>query len=101
MIQIEHQEDVLNLIGALTIYQALKAKEAIQEELGKGPVRRVDLAGLEEIDTAGVQVLLWLKEMGRPQDLRFTQAGPPVLEVLGQLNLGGAFGGSLLTTRTS
>ena len=98
MIQLLRTDKVLALTGELTIFQAAEAKALFGQALAEGSVREVDLSGLLELDTAGVQLLLWLEREGRAkgQPLAFTHPSPAVLEAFDQLNLAGALGGSLL-----
>ena len=58
----------------------------------------LDLSGVEELDTAGVQFLLWLKrDMARTgSELKLTGHSPAVIEVLDLLKLASAFGDPIL-----
>ncbi len=98
MITFEHNQHTLRLWGDLTIYHAAEARSRLGEELARDPELEVDLSGIEELDTSGVQVLLWLKAEARAQgqSLPFTSHSPAVLEVFDQLNLAAAFGDTLL-----
>jgi anti-anti-sigma factor len=98
MLQFERPGTALKLEGELTIFHAAEAKARLGEELaGAGPLE-LDLSGVEEVDTAGVQVLLWLKREARNRgaSVPFMHHSPAVLEVFDQLNLAGAFGDTLL-----
>lgn len=54
---------VLPLAGALTIYMARQVKEKLVDALGKsGQLLEVNLAGVTEIDLAGLQLLLMIKQ---------------------------------------
>jgi len=103
MIQIEREGRILKVSGELTIYHAAEAKARFREELAQGSALDLDLSGVEELDTAGAQLLLWLKREGRSagQAVPFTHHSPAVLEVLDQLNLAGAFGDTLLIAPSS
>jgi len=97
MLQFEKAGNVLKVEGELTIYHVAEAKLRFREELA-GPALEVDLAGVEELDTAGVQLLLWLKREGRSRGraVPFANHSPAVLDVFDQLNLAAAFGDTLL-----
>ena len=103
MIQFQRASHVLKVTGELTIYHAAEAKLRLDEELARDPSMELDLAEVTELDTAGAQLLLWLKRTGRNQGqaIAFANHSPAVLEVLDQLNLAGAFGDTLLIAPTS
>lgn len=48
----------LSVTGELTIYQANAAAEGLRRAHATGALRCVDLAGVTEVDTAGLQFLL-------------------------------------------
>lgn len=48
----------LAINGELTIYQANAATEALRSAFASGALREIDLAGVTEMDTAGLQLLL-------------------------------------------
>jgi anti-anti-sigma regulatory factor len=58
----------------------------------------LDLSGVEELDTAGVQLLLWLKQEARRGGYACTLVNhsPAVVEVLDLLKLAGTFGDPIL-----
>ncbi len=103
MITFARDQHTLLLSGELTIYHAAEARTRLGEELAADPALEVDLSGVEELDTAGAQVLLWLKREARARGgaVPFTHHSPAVLEVLDQLNLAGAFGDTLLIAPTA
>jgi len=89
---------VLALVGELTIYHAAEARDLLAAELAPDPPAELDLSGVEELDTAGAQVLAWAKREARAKGaaLAFTRHSPAVLEVIDQLNLARTFGDTLL-----
>ena len=80
--------------GEFTIYTALERKNALLEKLEGCAELELDLAGVGEIDTAGVQVLLVLKREAERQGrgLRLVNHSRAVFEVLDLLNLQAHFG---------
>jgi len=98
MVTFERTRNTLKLSGELTIYHTAEARQRLGKELAMDPELEVDLSGIEELDTAGAQVLLWLKREARARgrELPFTRHSPAVLEVVDQLNLAAAFGDTLL-----
>jgi anti-sigma B factor antagonist len=98
MFQAHRSRHILRLEGELTIYHAAEARDLFQKELAKGAPLELDLSGLGECDTAGAQVLLWLKREGQAKGflVPFLHHSPVVLEVIDQLNLAGTFGDTLV-----
>ncbi|HTP97666.1 MAG TPA: STAS domain-containing protein [Burkholderiales bacterium] len=80
-------DDALRIEGELTIYRAAELKQPL---LG---AHRIDLSGVSEIDTAGVQVLLLAQRtaQAREHELRIVAVSSAVAEVLELLGLAGAF----------
>lgn len=91
-------QPALKLKGALTIYTVAQAWRDIPLKLAKHKSNVLDLSGIEELDTAGVQLLLWLKRegVGRNSSLMLAQHSPEVMEVLDLLRLTGEFGDTIL-----
>ncbi|WP_422010582.1 STAS domain-containing protein [Roseateles sp.] len=48
----------LSIVGELTIYRALELKPLIVDEVRQRAAPCIDLSAVEEIDTAGLQLLL-------------------------------------------
>lgn len=58
----------LSLQGELTIYEANNASENLCRAYESGALRQVDLAGVTELDTAGLQILLLARSLRAPSD---------------------------------
>jgi len=103
MMEMHRSGETLKIEGELTIYHAAEALARFREELAAGAALQLDLAGVSELDTAGAQLLLWLKHeaQARGQAVPFTHHSQAVLEVIDQLNLAGAFGDTLVLAPTS
>ena len=84
--------------GELTIYRAADLKVTVLEALRKAPVLEVDLSGVTEVDTAGLQVLMLAKNTAAAdkRELRLLNHSPAVVEIVEMLNLGAFFGDALL-----
>lgn len=54
-------QGLLFIEGELTIYRAAELKDALLAAVNHSPVLEVDLAGVTDIDTAGVQLLMLAK----------------------------------------
>jgi len=98
MIQItctkEDGQKVLQLAGDLTIYSATEARKDLEAHLDQHRALVLDLSEVDEIDTSGVQVLLWLKReaLGRGEAFSLIRHSPMVVEVFDLLRVGGIFG---------
>ncbi|MGM9512848.1 STAS domain-containing protein [Roseateles sp. DB2] len=85
--------------GELTIFRAAELKsEWLQALHDADGTLELDLAGVTELDTAGLQLLMMLKReataQGRP--LRLHGHSPAVLEVFELLNVAAFFGDPLI-----
>jgi anti-anti-sigma factor len=91
-------QSALKLKGALTIYTAAEARREIPTRLAKHKSQVLDLSGIDELDTAGVQLLLWLKRdlANRGTTLALANHSPAVVDVLDLLRLTAVFGGTIL-----
>lgn len=88
----------LALDGELTIYRAAELKPALLEALRRSSVLELDLAGVTELDTAGLQLLMLAKQTAAVErrQLRLVQHSPAVLEIFEMLDLGAFFGDAML-----
>ena len=86
----------LRIEGELTIYRAMELKPLL---FAQPPVTELDLSGVTEFDSAGLQLLMLAKKMalaqGRP--LALVRPSPVVTQVLELLGMAGYFGDSLAT----
>jgi anti-anti-sigma factor len=93
-------DDVLgiSLDGEMTIYRAADLKVVVLEALRKTPVLEVDLSGVTELDTAGLQVLMLAKQTATAEqrELRLLQHSPAVVEIFEMLDLVAFFGDAVL-----
>lgn len=88
----------LRLEGELTIYSVSEAKDQLHAALDTQPTLQLNLADLEELDTAGVQLLIWLKQEAhrRGKTLVLYAHSPAVLEVFDLLKVARMFGDPIL-----
>jgi len=86
---------MLRIEGELTIFRAMELKPAL---LATPPVDVVDLSGVSEIDTAGVQLLMLAKKtaLAQRRDIKLVAHSPAVLEVFELLNVAAFFGDHLV-----
>ncbi|GLR11294.1 STAS domain-containing protein [Chitinimonas viridis] len=89
-----HERCILRIDGSLTIYEAGEAKRRLMDELNLAREVEVDLAGVAELDTAGIQLLLMLKREAARQEkpLFFHGHSKAVLAVVDLYNMAGVFG---------
>jgi anti-anti-sigma factor len=85
----------LRIEGEFTIFQAADLKPVV---LTSPLPQEIDLSGVSEIDTAGVQLLMVAKRSAQEQgrELRLVGHSPAVLEVFELLNVAAYFGDPLL-----
>lgn len=78
----------------MTIYTVLEQKLALVEHLKAAKELQIDLSGVGEIDSAGVQLLLYLKREAARHNVKLglIQHSQGVVEVLELLNLSKHFG---------
>ena len=97
MLQIDTENDVFfaKITGALTIYEVAEYQLKLQQlDLDNCQVM-VDLAGVDEIDTAGLQLLMVLrKSLG--ERLRMQNHSPSVIELLDIYHLATFFGDHII-----
>ena len=100
---VEAQETGLRvrLEGEFTIFQASEYKQPLLDCVHKAPELEVDLAWVEEIDTAGVQLMLLLKReaVRLGHEVVFSHHSHAVLDVINLLHLTGPLGDPVLITR--
>lgn len=87
--------NVLRLEGEFTIFRAMELKPML---LASPPVDEIDLSGVTEIDTAGVQLLMLAKKtaLAQQRNLKLVAHSPAVLEVFELLNVVAYFGDHLV-----
>jgi anti-anti-sigma factor len=80
--------------GEMSIYSAAEFKPALLHALGQSDEIEIDLSGISEIDTSGVQLLMLMKREAAAagKALRLAGHSPAVLEVFELLGLGNWFG---------
>lgn len=84
--------------GEMTIYTALELKAPLLATLSQCAEVEIDLAGVSEIDSAGLQLLVMIKQEAKTQNKNLTISGhsPAVLEILDLCQLEGFFGDPVL-----
>ncbi len=86
--------------GELSIYTASIEKQNLLTFLQSGDELEVNLSQVSEFDTAGLQVLIVLKQAALQQQktLRYVMHSKAVLDVLEMTNMTGVFGDQVVLT---
>ena len=81
----------LRIEGEFTIYRAMELKPVL---FAQPPVTEVDLSGVTEFDSSGLQLLLLAKKTALAQDRPFALVGhsQAVIDVFELLDVAGYFG---------
>jgi anti-anti-sigma factor len=89
------------LDGELTIYRAAEMKDKLAPHLAANDRLEISLAGVTEIDTSGVQLLLLAKrELGaRGIAVELTDHSPAVVEAIDLYGLSARFGDPVLISK--
>ena len=87
--------NVLRIEGDFTIFRAMELKPVL---LASPPVDEIDLSGVTELDTAGVQLLMLTKKtaLAQQRDVKLVAHSAVVLEVFELLNVAAYFGDPLV-----
>ncbi|GAB4254069.1 MAG: STAS domain-containing protein [Methylomicrobium sp.] len=85
---------VISIEDDMTIYTASEQKAELSKYLQPGRELQINLAGVSEMDSAGLQLLLWIKQEALRKELKLSlvRHSQAVVEVLELLNLTGHFG---------
>jgi anti-anti-sigma factor len=91
-------QPALRLEEELTIYAVTEARDQLIAALHGQPLLQLDLSGLAELDTAGVQLLVWLKQEARRRGkgLQLFAHSRAVLEVFDLLQVAALLGDPIL-----
>lgn len=84
----------LTIENDLTIFTVTEKKTSLLAFVNSGSELELDLSQVEEIDTAGLQLLILIKREAAKagKSLRFVMHSKPVLEIIELANLTTAFG---------
>jgi anti-anti-sigma factor len=94
----KQQAQRIAIIGELTIYTVLELKDTLLDGLSLTEDLELDLSAVGEIDAAGLQLLVMIKQEAAVTGkvLRFIGHSPVVVELLDFSGLAGFFGDPLL-----
>ncbi|MBS1210539.1 MAG: hypothetical protein H6R19_2937 [Proteobacteria bacterium] len=90
----EKQPGQLLMTGELTIYDAAELKDLLLGCLHANPGLEIDLSGVTELDSSGVQVMLLVQREANAAEktIKWLRHSPVVSQVLDVLNLGSTLG---------
>jgi len=95
-IQVNEKNGVthLDIQDEMTIYTALEQKNELSQHLKADHELHINLSGVAEIDSAGLQILLFLKQEAIKKNITLSliQHSQAVVEVFELLNLTAHFG---------
>jgi len=94
----ESGKTVLRIEGEMTIYRANDIKQQLLDALGQSANVEIDLSGVSELDTAGLQLLMLSKKIAQANSTEFRLTGHSmaVLEVFELLDMASFFGDQLV-----
>lgn len=94
ILQVNDKQCRIVIEGEMTIYTAMELNASLLPPLLKYTDMEVDLAGVSEIDTSGLQLMVLAKKEALAQDkaLRIVAHSPAVLDILSLCDLEGFFG---------
>ena len=97
-VESDGQQSRITFSGDLTIYKATELWGLLVRTIDQACEVELDLGGVEEIDTAGVQLLMMAKRLaaGREKAMRMVNHSQSVLDVFELFNLGAYFGDPVL-----
>jgi anti-anti-sigma factor len=84
--------------GELSIYTAAEWKKRLDDLIGQGGNLELDLGAVQDLDTAGLQLLIMAKKeaTARSQQLLLSNHSQPVLEVFELCGMADFFGAPIL-----
>jgi anti-anti-sigma factor len=87
--------NILRIEGELTIFRAMELKPVL---LAEPAVDQIDLSGVTDLDTAGLQLLMLAKKtaLAKKCDVQLVGHSPAVLDVFELLNVAAYFGDHLV-----
>ena len=93
---------VIHVEGEMAIYRAAELKNSLCAALMQNATLEINLAAVTELDTAGVQILVMLKQMaeGNNKGLRLVAHSEAVSNVFDLLNLATYFGDPVVIARS-
>ena len=94
----KRKHNKVSIAGTMTIYDAVEHKKYLLNAFNNSDELEIDLSGVSEMDTAGVQLLVLLKREAfkEGKQVRLVAHSAASQEVLEVYNLGAYFGDQLV-----
>lgn len=88
--EVEKRSGVIRIRGEMTIYSATAVSDGLFAAIEGEPLVSIDLSGVSEVDTTGVQILLMAQRSCASRDVSFAtvNSSDAMREALGLLRLG-------------
>lgn len=99
-VQTENDTCVISLTGELNIYTAAELKDELVTLVRDNETSSLNLANVQDIDTAGLQILVLLKQEATQlnHQLTYTNHSQPVVNVIELLDMVSLFGDPIVLT---
>jgi len=96
------KQSILSVEGELTIYRVGELQASLFPALVRAEELTLDLSGVAELDTAGIQLLMMLKREAKKLNKRmvFSNHSNAVITVFEALNLSSQFGDPVFLSAT-
>jgi anti-anti-sigma factor len=87
--EVDKLDGLLRIRGEMTIYDATVIRDRLFAALDGEPTARIDLGGVSELDTTGIQILMMAARASARRGVPFSVANPSdvVIEALELLRL--------------
>lgn len=94
----ERPLNALRMEGEMTIYRADELRQVLMGAIQPEVRLEIDLSGVTELDTCGLQLLMLAKREAARQggEVQLVRHSPPVLDVFELLNVAAFFGDHLV-----
>lgn len=101
--KIEAGRCLVHIDGALTIYEVARDKPVLLEVLQQAADLEIDLHRVDQLDTAGLQLLVLAKREAqrRGKQVRLVAHSPATLDVLDCYNLAAYFGDPIVMSSSA
>jgi anti-anti-sigma factor len=74
--EVEKLDGLLRIRGEMTIYDATAIKDSLFAALDGEPAARIDLQGVSELDTTGIQILIMAERASASRGVPFSLTNP-------------------------
>lgn len=88
------KQHLISIKGEMSIYSAMGLWQALLDAVNKAKKAEIDLSGVSEIDSAGIQLLMMAKRIAieSGKELQLVNHSQSIVDVIEVFNLTGYFG---------